>query len=158
MHAILFLFICFANKHFSNKNTLIQTVVFLFFVLQALASEQKRTKKFVSQQCMCMCECAWGWPDECTFLHCSLIAVAQVKPAGSLVSLVCRWSGSWLSTQQWEKTCTDERRDNCFTGLNVFCFVGLINSPTPSMPFTQTAKPLQPQKLLQTKLHHSLFH
>lgn len=39
------------------------------------------------------------------------------------------------------KSPSDEREDKCFTGLNVFCFVGLINSPSPSMLFLERAKP-----------------
>lgn len=59
--------------------------------------------------------------------------------------------GADSAKQQSGKTPTDESRDHNFTVLTMLHFVGLINSPTPSISFLESAKPRQPTEHIPNK-------
>lgn len=82
-----------------------------------------------------VCEGGWlgWWAGGCTFNTLHFISMVQVRPAGSLVSLVCRWSGSWVSTAAVREN-PHRWKQNCFTGFDcvLFCWFD-------KFPFTKYA-------------------
>lgn len=75
----------------------------------------------------------------------------------SIVVLPGHWfhwpadDGADSAKKQSGKTPTDESRDHYFTVLTMLHYVGLINSPTPSISFLESAKPRQPTEDIPNK-------
>lgn len=112
--------------------------------LNAIKSPQSQSVVLGKAKVYFIMPCVSGWLCGRTFLF--------------IVVLPGHWfhwpaddEGADSAKQQSGKTPTDESRDHYFTALTVLHFVGLINSPTPSISVLGSAKPRQPTEDIPNK-------